>query len=227
MLQEAPAYLLEEGKPINLGIGELYALPYRANWKEIMHAKFPRLALALKKTPPQMVEPFLINIGWASELYNSDLAEMKNGEKHHGWCIAFAPNEEWFKIVRAYEKQHRSSLGAKGYADRFCKKITKLSKRILKYFINYVAQTSIPCAAVRHSSSTGGDYLVPNIPKGKVRPTAPKIPEAYIVSNTEKAEAEKREDGALYGSFEEVPPLPPLPSSAKDLWKRRDRGERE
>ena len=114
MIQEAPAYLLDENKPIKLGFGELYAFPYRANWREIMQAKFPRMANALKRTPSPLVEPFLINIGWDAELFNSDLVEMKDGDKHHGWCIAFAPNEQWFKIVRAYEKEQRAALGAKG-----------------------------------------------------------------------------------------------------------------
>jgi hypothetical protein len=227
MLQEAPAYLLEEGKPINLGIGELYALPYRANWREIMEAKFPRLALALKKTPPELMEPFLINVGWMADLYSSDLVEMKSGDKHYGWCIAFAPNAEWFKIVRAYEKQHRAELGAKKYADRFCRQVSRFSKRILKYFLNHVTQTSIPCAAVRYGGSASGDYLVPHIPKGKVRPTAPKVTSAHIVSNHEEAEAEKREAGALYGSFKEVPPLPLIPSTPKDMWERGDGGNKK
>jgi hypothetical protein len=220
MIQEAPAYLLDENKPIKLGFGELYAFPYRANWREIMQAKFPRMANALKRTPSPLVEPFLINIGWDAELFNSDLVEMKDGDKHHGWCIAFAPNEQWFKIVRAYEKEQRAALGAKGYARRFTGLVRRFTKRILRYFLNYVTQTSISAAAVRHSTNAGGDYLVPHIPKGKVRPTAPKVGPTHVVGCIEGEEAEERKAGALYGSFKEVPPLSIIPSSPKDLWER-------
>ena len=220
MIQEAPAYLLDAQKPIKMGFGELYALPYRANWREIMLAKFPRLASALKKTPNPLLEPFLINVGWDSELFNSDLIEMKDGDKHHGWCIAFAPNDQWLKLVRAYEKDQRKSLGAYKYATRFTKLVRKYSKRILKYFLNHVTQASIPAAAVLHGSNAGGDYLVPHIPKGKVRPTAPKVSQTRVVCDLEQPEAEEREEGALYGSFKEVPPMPLVPSSPKDLWKR-------
>lgn len=223
MIQEAPAYLLDAQKPIKLGFGELYAVPYRANWREIMLAKFPRLASALKKTPNPLVEPFLINVGWDSELFNSDLIEMKDGDKHHGWCIAFAPNDQWLKLVRAYERDQRKSLGAYKYATRFTQLVRKFSKRILKYFLNHVTQTTIPAAAVRHGSNTSGDYLVPHIPRGKVRPTAPKVGSTYVVSDIGKEETEEREEGALYGSFKEVPPMPIIPSSPKDLWQRGDR----
>ena len=221
MMQEAPAYLLDENKPINLGFGELYALPYRVNWREIMQAKFPRLAAALKKTPNELVEPFLINTGWDAELFNSDLVEMRDGDKHHGWCIIFAPNEQWFKIVKAYEKDQRAALGAKKYTVRFTQLIRKFTKRILRYFLNYVTQTTIPAAAVRHGTGTGGDYLVPHVPKGKVRPTAPEVGATYVVGDIPGKGTEEREEGALYGSFKEVPPMPLIPSSPKDLWERK------
>ena len=223
MIQEAPAYLLDEKKPIKLGFGELYALPYRANWREILYAKFPRLLASLRKTPAALKEPFLINIGWDSELFNSDLAEMRDGDKHHGWCVMFAPNEQWFKIVRAYEKDQRASLGAKKYTQRFTTLIRKFTNRILKYFLNHATQTSISAAAVRHGSGTSGDYLVPHTPKGRVRPTAPEIGPTFIVSGDPGKKAEEREEGALYGSFKEVPPMPLIPSSPKDLWERDKR----
>jgi len=227
MIQEAPAYLLDENKPIKLGFGELYAFPYRANWREIMQARFPRLASALKRTPKGLVDPFLINIGWDAELFNSDLVEMKDGDKHHGWCVIFAPNEQWFKIVRAYEKDQRATLGAKKYAVRFTRLVRKFTKRILRYFLNYVTQTTIPAAAVRHSTGTGGDYLVPHVPKGKVRPTAPEVGATYVVGDIPGKRTEEREKGALYGSFKEVPPLPLIPSSPKDLWEREQRGDKQ
>lgn len=223
MLQEAPSYLLDEKKPINLGFGELYALPYRANWREIMHAKFPRLIQSLRKTPSALKQPFLINIGWDSELFNSDLVEMKDGDKHHGWCVMFAPNEQWFKIVRAYEKDQRASLGARKYTQRFTRLVRRFTNRVLKYFLNHATQTSISAAAVRHGSGTSGDYLVPHTPKGRVRPTAPEIGPTFIVSGDPGKEAEEREEGALYGSFKEVPPMPLIPSSPKDLWERDKR----
>jgi len=227
MMQEAPAYLLDENKPIKLGFGELYALPYRANWREIMQAKFPRLASALKKTPNELVEPFLINTGWDAELFNSDLVEMKDGDKHHGWCVIFAPNEQWFKIVRAYEKDQRATLGAKKYAVRFTQLVRKFTKRILRYFLNYVTQTTIPAAAVRHGTGAGGDYLVPHVPKGKVRPTAPEVGATYVVGDIPGKRTEEREKGALYGSFKEVPPMPLIPSSPKDLWEREQRSDKQ
>lgn len=220
MIQEAPAYLLDENKSINLGFGELYALPYRSNWREIMIAKFPRLALSLKKTPRELVTPFLINTGWDSELFNSDLVEMKDKDKHHGWCVMFAPNDQWFKIVKAYEKDQRTALGATKYATRFTKLVRKLSNKILKYFLNHVTQTTIPAAAVRHSPRSGGDYLVPHVPKGRVRPTAPEVGATYVVGDIPRKKSEEREEGALYGSFKEVPPMPCVPSSPKDLWER-------
>ncbi len=227
MVQEAPAYLLDEQKPINMGFGEIYALPYRANWREIMYAKFPRLAAALKKTPSALREPFLINTGWDSELFNSDLVEMRDGDKHHGWCVMFAPNEQWFKIVRAYEKDQRASLGAKKYAVRFTRLVRKFTKRILKYFLNHVTQTHISAAAVRHGTGAGGDYLVPYVPKGRVRPTAPEVGATYVVGDVPGKKAEERESGALYGSFKEVPPMPLIPSRPKDLWESDERDSKQ
>ena len=75
LVQEAPAYLLEEQRSINMGFVELTAIPYRENWKQVLHAKFPKLVPSMKRVPSGMAEAYLFNIGWDAELLNSELCD--------------------------------------------------------------------------------------------------------------------------------------------------------
>ena len=220
IVQEAPAYLLEEQRSINMGFVELTAIPYRDNWKQIMHAKFPKLVPSLKKVPREMADAYLFNVGWDAELLNSELCEFHRNGSHFGWAIEAHEKRQWQLISYEYERKQRESLGAARYASRWIKVVRKAARRILKYFLNYVAKTSIPCAAVRDGGNKRGNYLVPHTPKGKVRPTAPQNFVVHAVNDPQEGEIKSPEGATLSGPTKKVPPVPFISSDPKDLWKR-------
>jgi len=222
IVQEAPAYLLEEQRSINMGFVELTAVPYRDNWMQVLHAKFPKLVPSLKKLPKEMADAYMFNVGWDAELLNSDLCEFHRNGSHFGWSIEAHEKRQWELISYDYERKQRETLGAAKYAKRWIKVVRKAARRILKYFINYVAKTSIPCAAVRDGGNQRGHYLVPHIPKGKVRPTAPQNYAIHAVNSPQEGEIKSPEEATLFGQTKEVPPVPLIPSKPKDLWQRGD-----
>lgn len=222
LIQEAPAYLLEEQRSINMGFVELTAIPYRENWKQVLHAKFPKLVPSMKKVPSGMAEAYLFNIGWDAELLNSELCEFHRNGGHFGWSVEARTKKQWELIVNKYEKEQREREGAAKYAKRWIRVVTRISGKILRYFVNYVAKTSIPCAAVRDGGNKRGNYLVPHVPKGRVRPTAPQSYVVYAVNDPKEGEIKQPAGASVQGEVEKVPPVPLISSSTKDLWKRRD-----
>jgi len=222
IVQEAPAYLLEEQRSINMGFVEITAIPYRENWKQILHAKFPKLVPSLKKVPSQMADAYLFNVGWDAELLNSELCEFHRNGSHFGWIIEAQTKRQWELISYDYERKQKARLGAGKYAKRWIKVVGKTSRRIFKYFLNYVAKTSIPCASIRDGGNKRGNYLVPHTPRGKVRPTAPQDFTIYAVNDPQEGEIKSPEDTVIHGQIKEVPPVPLIPSNPKDLWQRGD-----
>ena len=222
IVQEAPAYLLEEQRSINMGFVEFTAIPYRENWKQVLHAKFPKLVPSIKKVPSGMAEAYLFNVGWDAELLSSELCEFHRNGSHFGWSIESRTKKQWELIVNKYEKSQREREGAAKYAKRWIKVVTRISGKILRYFVNYVAKTSIPCAAVRDGGNKRGNYLVPHVPKGRVRPTAPQNNTIFAVSDTKEGEIKPPTSASVQGEIEKVPPVPLIPSSPKDVWRRGD-----
>jgi hypothetical protein len=222
IIQEAPAYLLEEQRTINMGFVDLTAIPYRENWKQVQHAKFPKLVPSLKKVPREMAEAYLFNVGWDAELLNSELCEFHRNGGHFGWSLETRTKRQWEAITYEYERKQRERLGASRYAKRWIKAVNRVAGRILRYFINYVAKTSIPCAAIRDGGNKRGNYLVPHVPRGKVRPTAPEHHTIYAVNDAQHGEIKSPEIALVQGEIKEVPPVPLIPSTPKDVWQRED-----
>ena len=222
VIQEAPAYLVEENKSINLGFAEIKAFPYRKNWKEVLHAKFPKLIPSLKTTPKELLESYLYNVGWDSEIFNTDLCEFNKEQSTIGWNLDISVNRQWYRVTGGYEKKKRASLGSTGYGKRFLGLVKSNAKKIFSFFAKHVTQTSIPCAAVRDGGKKRGQYLVSYVPKGKVRPTAPQGIPAFVVSDNREEQLKSPEGGDLQGEIKEVRPLPDIPYSVKDLWKQGD-----
>jgi len=227
IVQEAPAYLLEEQRTIDMGFVDLAAVPYRENWKQIMHAKFPNLAPSLKKVPKELAEAYLFNVGWDAEMLNSELCEFHRNGAHLGWAIEAHEKRQWAQIVNGYESKQRAHLGAAAYAKRWIRLVRRAGTRILRYFVAYVAKTTLPCAAIRNGGNARGDYLVPYIPKGKVRATAPQGFVVHCVNDPKPGEIKSPEVASLQGPFEEVPPVPLIPQSVKDVWKRGDNDKKK
>ena len=227
IIQEAPGYLLEEQRTIDMGFADITAVPYRENWKQIMHAKFPKLAPSLKKVPKELAEAYLFNVGWDAEVLNSELCEFHRNGSYLGWTIEAHEKRQWTQIVNGYESKQRAHLGAAAYAKRWIKLVKRAGTRLLRYFVAYVAKTALPCAAIRNGGNARGDYLVPHIPKGRVRATAPQGFAVHCVNDTKPSEIKSPEVASLQGAFEEVPPVPLIPHSVKDVWERGDNGKKK
>ncbi len=219
IIQEAPSYLIEENKSINLGFAQIHAFPYRKNWKEILSAKFPRLVPSLKTTPKELVDSYLYNVGWDSEIYNTDLCEFNKINSTIGWNLDISVNRQWYRVTGDYERSKRASLGSTGYGKRFLNLVRSNASKIFSFFAKYVTQTSIPCAAIRDGGGKRGQYLVSHIPKGRVRPTSPQGIPSFIVSDNREEQLKSPESGLIQGEIKEVRPVSDIPYSIKDLWK--------
>ena len=157
-----------------------------------------------------------------AELLNSELCEFHRNGGHFGWTLETRTKRQWDAITYEYERKYRERLGAGQYAKRWIKVVNRVAGRILRYFINYVAKTSIPCAAIRDGGNKRGNYLVPHVPKGKVRPTAPEHHTIYAVNDAQQGEIKSPEIAVVQGEIKEVPPVPIIPSYPKDVWQRGD-----
>lgn len=154
--------LLNEQLPVHLGFCRLFALPYRANWKQLMYqsdrARFIRngrrspdapSAMADRKVPLHLVEERFS--AWVEE------------ENRIDWNLEVVPTSNWKEFLDLAEEAKRKSRGKFGYLDG----VVDTMKRLLPYSIDvyrdYLERISRPIVVLGQTAKEA---------RGKVKPPA-------------------------------------------------------
>ncbi len=151
----AAEHMIQEGKPIDLGFVKLVAVPFRANWKEIICYRLGKLRLTkhlvagdkekLRDGFPEML---------CSPL-NIALRRAPRGDtKRIDHTIEALPSKEFEKRVNAIEYS-RKAPGGMNYVRIFEKRVEQLYDQIIEILQAYLKKVDLPFARVRESGSTG------------------------------------------------------------------------
>lgn len=168
---EAQRWLLEDLKPLDLGFVRLAALPYRANWKQILLAKFPKI-IRFFKMPKEKRDVSLALTDYVVEIKNSDLWAIDKKENYFHWTIEAIPTRTWHKYAEQKERNRLTSLSRSQYARAWARLIQKLEPRINDAMEHFILQTAIPCGAVLPGTHYGPAIVSPCVPKGRVVPVS-------------------------------------------------------
>ncbi len=230
--QEAPVWMMESRRPLDLGFCKVVALPFRANWKEIVRAKFStyklaglfrlpnyqqRQAMEDAQLPQALCSPH--NIG----MYRAGGNSATTRRLHY--TLEAIPTGRWENAVNIVEGK-RVSCGGTSYVANFEQTVERQYDLILASLSNYVRKISAPFARVFESRQTGNLKFVPtkrpeelrgvdprHIPVDIVAPDSP----FSVLGEQKRPTRVRRKDEDLHG-------VRPLPQADQDV-RQPDGGE--
>lgn len=180
----AMLWLGAERQPLDLGFAKLVPMPYRANWKEIVLARHPKLPAILASTKGTQRTALLVWYKVYDTLTNLILASVSIGTECCYWTIETVLSADMHRILLRNERDIHKTLGPEAYAGRIFEQIQMRQNYALTVLAQYIRQTSRPCGTTRASTDRFGKTIIAHTPEGKIRPVAPKIRKVFAVAET-------------------------------------------
>lgn len=151
----AAGHMIEEGKPIDLGFVKLIAVPFRANWKEIICFRLGKLRMTKHLTVDDKKS---LENGFPEMLCSPLNIALKNAApasaKRIDHTIEVVPSEKFEREVSAIEKS-RKAPGGMNYVRIFEKRVEQLYDEIIGILQAYLKKVHLPFARISERGSNG------------------------------------------------------------------------
>lgn len=177
----AMLWLGTERQPLDLGFCKIVPLPYRANWREIVLARHPKLGAILKSTSGTQRQALLVFFGIYDTLSNLILGSI-NGNGVCNWSFNLLVDPKLRALLSKDESAIFKSIGPESYAERVFSLFQKNQNYSLAMLAQYLDQAVSPCGRTDKGPSGFGKRIVPHIPEGQIRAVAPVIPKVFAVA---------------------------------------------
>lgn len=210
--REATYYLTQKKKPIDLGFVKIHAVPYRANWKEILLARFRDIAWVFNSNK-ETKENALRQTKFYEQLCTLELMAIDRTRRHIYWTIEAVPTKK-FEEEAAEIEMTKQAGGDTIYIKMYEKLVSAISPRLVEIFANYVQKASRPFPQISNGMGAGSQKLVPySGPKRAVPQSGRNIP-CHVVVETGPPKLSKRERDSqlLVSPAHGLPKMPSLPS---------------
>ncbi len=152
---EVPKYMLTNKRHIDFGFCRMAALPFRANWKEIIAFKcrsWKLKDLFTKSDDEVAIRQELESRGMQSIMTSPHNIAMVQGRIDY--CLEVIPTAR-FKAEVTKEEAKIQAMGHSSYVANFEFTVEKLYEFMVQALGNHVKKTAAAFAKVRQSSSTG------------------------------------------------------------------------
>lgn len=214
-------WLVYERKPVNFGWISLFAVPYRANWKQILLRKFEGLSRVYKMTKVERDE-LLSNSGLWRELNNTDLVEFDEATGTFGWTIEAVKNPPIEEKIKTRESKFVQKYGKTTYCHRWLSIVQSMEKTIYEILSHFVLKTTVPCAMPSSRDNSSSLALVACIPRGRVRPVSGDLSQAAAVyapaPEADRLQGEPKPLEIEAPVVHEVPVLRLPSANMRDAW---------
>lgn len=227
--QVGPRWLLEYHQPIDLGFVQLMAVPFRANWKEIvMFKRKPDGLLKALLAPGRECFRLLSDLRFGATLCSVQNIALCGTAKHSriDYTIEAVANEAFDRAVDQIEDD-RAERG--GYVARHSKAVEKLYDQIVDCLVRYAKKTQAAWAAVHHGSTVGSPTFVPSIPRCFTGSSLSNLPVHIVPTGNDFSVFAEEEGGGqritLRKTPAKVPKVSAVPSTADDVRPRGGDGD--
>lgn len=181
----APGWMLEKRKPIDFGFCKLIAVPFRANWKEIVAFKLKKSKLLkLFNLGRKERAPALENAGLPQAMCSVHNISLKR--KGRDFMVDYsieAVAGRSFNLEAAMVEKRRQACGHASYVASFEKSVETLYVHLLDALEGYLRKTSAPFARVSEDGCNGNIRFLPaRTRETKVRGVALRNIPVHIVS---------------------------------------------
>ena len=219
--QEMPRWLMRTHKPIDLGWGKIWALPYRANWKQIMLGKFPNIMAFLRLVKATRNANLEIT-NFKDEMTSTDMAALvKSGQNLRAarWTIELDPNNLWWEYVDGVEKSVLEGTTKNAYLLRYAALLHRTYPYAVEIFRRWVEQTTLPSAAIRVRRGDNRKELMDYVHPGKVQPCNPEGEPVCVTTDRRTVAIRDSSTGRLVALTPgELQKVPVVDFDARDVW---------
>lgn len=164
--QYGPKWMMEEKKPINLGFCKIIPSPYRINWRGLLTAKFPGF----------WRKEVFFSPAFTKESTNTMLATYSTKHNVLLYGLEVVPGESWKHCSTLHEIRRLAAMGRVGYAEYWRRSVIKLYPHLLEAFREWARAVRLPCGGLGDGIVFGGRPIIPWVPQGRVKPSAPADP---------------------------------------------------
>lgn len=181
--KEAASWLLKKKKPINLGFVNIFAVPYRANWKEILLARFPNALWWFKSNVNKdgVFHDRLAQAAFQGELMSLALMAIHGRDHYIHWTMEAVPSEDWESDVADIEMDRKAG-GNTSYVRFYEKTISDMLPKILQVFSAYIGKAVRSFPALKSGAVDGSKKFCPYRGKSDILPTYGKsIPVSVVL----------------------------------------------
>lgn len=219
--KHAQDWLIRKEKPVDMYFIKLHPTPYRANWKEILCSRFPKIWRAAGTKRDAKREWLLIESGFMDELLSLDLLAMNTKDEFCYRRVEVEYCPQWWKSVKLVECARIAKKNVYGYASSVMDSVKRALPSMLRVYGNYLAQIARPCVAHREGERYGDYQFVPFTPKGCLRP-APVVPDALppVIPNKPPAFTPGSAAARFFVPYEQMSAVPIVQPRAKDVRKK-------
>ena len=158
--------LIQHHKPVEFNSFTVSPCPYRGNWENHLLTMFPSLGPELRAVSVKERWATADRLGILEEMANSVMLACKRGTVY--WTLRIQPNRRWWRRMIRAEQVRKKALGPVGYLNLISNEVYRLRSYFLNYVYSWLGETSLPCAAARHSPLDGGRILADYVPVSKM-----------------------------------------------------------
>lgn len=213
--------------PVDLGFCKLVAVPFRANWKEIVCYKLRKLGLlkALGEESAEAIKELKI----PETLCSAQNIAVRRGtfrdSRRIDFTIEAVPSKEFEKAVSKRECK-RSALGRTSYVASYEKAVEGLYDEILDILRSYLKKVHLPFARISESRNTGGLRFIETVGvRARAHGVNLRNLPVHIIPPVHgfSALAEESDRRLVYIPAAEVPEVPVLSQGAENLRQPEER----
>lgn len=225
VMEAAPKWMLEERRPLDLGFCRLVAVPFRANWKEIVAFKFKRWKLlGLLGLPRTERQAALEEAGLPEALCSPHNVGLRRGAIGKDtlrieYQLEAIPNHKFDSVVKSVEAA-RITCGTTSYVASWERTVEALYHHLVDALETYLHKTALPFAKVSERGRAGLLRFLPSSGlTNKLRGVALRhLPVNIVASNSRfSVFGESGNPTAVRPKAPPVSPLPDIPQTAGHL----------
>jgi hypothetical protein len=227
---EAPKWMVEDRRPLELGFCRLMALPFRSNWKQIVRFKCRKwkllslLTLHISKQWKRLEELGLPGV--LCSPHNIGLKRIgENNLCRVQYVIEALPLKGFESTVDDVEKK-RLSCGRTSYVAQYEATIEAQYKYIVEALLHYVRKAAAPFAKLHSGGNAGIISFLPVGARGvAVRGVdVANLPVHIVPPDSDfSVLADRSDDNLELSSLDEMPKVPPVLPPTDDVRQCEER----
>lgn len=234
--EEAPVWMIKQRKPLDLGFCRLLAVPFRANWKEVVRLKARESGiklLALMKLPKAERDKALKESGLPELLASPHNIALRRGWRDNGqsvrldYTLEVIAADKFETKANAVEAE-RQSHGSTEYVAHYEDSVEALYNYLVQALVSFVRKVASPFAQVCEGGRAGSLRFLPvSGRKIRVRDKTLRDYPIHIVAPDSRFTvfSQDHDPRLVRPKAVEVPKVPPLLPEADDMRERTIDGD--